>query len=149
MNADSSSSNQRLADVLRGIAEAATPHELEARFRSTFDVWRHQRTKERIRKAVRLRGRDLCGRLDKAGMIPRYAPRSTRLTLCGETYRVGRGYNSTGVQYVSTGAHEWMRETLRRHECPDALARLIMDWWGNYPHRALRAVLRHQRRLSA
>lgn len=133
-----------LASHLAGINASSTAKELEARFRATFDLWKAQRTRERIREAVRVRGDQLCELRDRRALVPRYATRARRITVCGETYRVAKGGNSTGVRYAWHDANEWVKATLRKHGASESLTREIMEWWNNYPHRALRALERRR-----
>jgi hypothetical protein len=137
-----------LAAHLAAIRTSSTPQELEAHFRATFDRYGH-RTSERIREAVRERGRELCELHDTRGLVPHFHRRTRRLSVCGETRILGRGYNAAGVRYVWAFADEWTTQTLRSHGCSEALTREIMDCWKWYPHRALRAIERRAARKSA
>jgi hypothetical protein len=134
-----------LREVLHSLRAARTVEQLESRFELTWDCFR-RRTQKRIRRVVRERGIALCEMQDKRHIVPRWDSRRRRLIVCGKTYRVEHGGNSTGIRYAWHHAYEWMKKTLHEHGCSEPLTQEILDWWRDYPHRSLRALQASRKR---
>ncbi|MBL0928543.1 MAG: hypothetical protein IBJ15_00230 [Alphaproteobacteria bacterium] len=129
----------RLADYLDGFAAANTPDELEAAIRAPIAHRYHGRTWRRICEARIDAGERICAAHPHGVFVPRLGPGRV-LSLCGQTYRVGRGGNSTGVRYCWHAAGEWAMALLRKHGFSVTAAHRLWDGWHDYPHRALAIV---------
>lgn len=129
-----------LQQVTAAITAAATYHDLEARFQDALEVFpRATRSKiaiNAITRAMRERGRALCDAHPHGALVPRLGPRR-QLRVCGETYGVGYGQNSTGERWAWTSAENWAVAVLRRHGIGVQASHLIWDWAFDFPHRAL------------
>ncbi len=73
-------------------------------------------------------------------LVPRFVKKSRTLTLCGRSYKVPRGGNSTGVRYSWHYAGEWAKKILQENGISVRASHLIWDTWNDYPHRALEII---------
>jgi hypothetical protein len=62
------------------------------------------------------------------------------LTVCGETYRVSRGGNSTGVRYAWHAAEEFVMKILTDNGLSHRAAHSVYEQWSDYPHRCLKVI---------
>lgn len=129
----------KLSEHLQTIRSAEDSEALEEAFRATFE-FRSPRTKERLRRAVFERGLELCSYAEHGSLVPRWESRRRRLHVAGENYRVVHGGNSTGIRYAWHDATEWARGVLRHRGIDEETINAILDWWRDYPHRALQAL---------
>jgi len=127
-----------LRQYLDGIHAATTADELEAALQAPFRHPFHGRTWSAICKARIERGAAICAVHPNGRFVPRMDGRS--LSVCGETYRVGRGYNSTGARYVWHSAGEFAKAVLKRNGLSSRAATRIWGCWGSYPHRCLALI---------
>lgn len=118
---------------------AMTPAELDSAIRAPFSQSFRGPTWSRICKARIEAGRRICASDPKGRFVPAFGPQRN-LTVCGETYRVGRGQNSAGARYVWHSAQEWATSVLRRHGFTQRAAYGIWSTAFDYPHRALAVV---------
>ncbi len=81
-------------------------------------------------------GQRICNASSHARFVPRFG-RGRQLEVCGETYRVGRGQNSTGVRYVWHYAKEFAVEVLQRTGIGVRASHQIWNTAFDYPHRTL------------
>lgn len=129
----------KLTEYLDGMREASTADELEAAIRAPFEHSYQGRTWARIRKVVLEAGVRICDAHPNGHFVPRYGPKR-HLTVCGESYRVGKGGNSTGVRYAWTNAEHWATGVLRANGFGKRAAHEVWEWALSYPHRALQKV---------
>lgn len=129
----------KLSEHIENIRSADTPDALEKAFRATFDQFR-PRTIARLHRAVIERGLELCQRSKRGALVPRWDGRHRRLHVAGQSYRVVHGGNSTGIRYAWHDAKEWARGVLREQNLDEDTIEIVLEWWREYPHRALRAL---------
>lgn len=129
----------KLTEYLDGMRAAATAEELEAAIQAPFKHSYRGRIWSQICEVRIAEGERICAAHPLGRFVPRYGPRR-QLTVCGETYRVGRGGNSTGVRYCWHAAGQWVMEILRREGFSVRAAHRLWDGWSGYPHRALKIV---------
>ena len=127
-----------LSEYLGGIRAASTASSLEAAIQAPFRHLCHGRTWARICREQRERGVAICDAHPAGRFVPRIA--GNALMVCDECYRVGRGYNSTGLRYVWHDAGEFVKAVLRRNGLSTRAASRIWDCWMDYPHRCLTIV---------
>lgn len=128
-----------LTDYLDGMRAARTASELEAAIRAPFKHSFKGRTWATIRKIIMERALAICDEHRDRHFVPRLDGRS--LTVCGETYRMGRGMNSTGVRYVWHVAGEFAKDVLQRNGFSRrAASRIWSEASGDYSHRCLAAI---------
>jgi hypothetical protein len=129
----------RLSDYLAGIRSASTADELESaiqvpyKHRFSGPTW-SRICKERLARACAIIAAHPNGR---------FAPEleGRKLTVCGEAYRVGRGYNSAGVRYEWHFAKVFSTDVLQRNGMSKRAAHRIWECWeGGYPHRCLKII---------
>ncbi|MCA0214776.1 MAG: hypothetical protein LCH79_16555 [Proteobacteria bacterium] len=128
-----------LTQYLAGIEGATTAEELEAAIQAPFKHAYHGRTWARISRARVERGEAICTAHPLGRFVPHLGDRR-QLTVCGETYKVARGYNSTGVRYSWHYAKEFAVGVLMRNGLSQRAAHAVWDQWGNYPHRCLETI---------
>lgn len=128
-------------EYLAGMEAANTVAELEAAIQIPFKHLYRGAQWERIR-AVRIRkGYEIVAAHPLGRFVPCFlGGRSRALTVCGETFKVGRGGNSTGVRYAWHYAGEWAQEVLRRNGFTKRAASRVWDYGLDYPHRVLAVV---------
>jgi hypothetical protein len=129
-----------LAAYLDGMKAATTASDLEAAIQVPFKHSYRGRTWSQISKARIEAGLAIVDKSPLARYIPRYGA-GRRLEVCGETYRVGRGGNSTGVRYCWHYAGAWAMDMLRREGFSIRASHRLWDGgWNDYPHRSLKVV---------
>ncbi len=128
-----------LTEYLDGMRAAATAADLEKAIRAPHEHRFTGRTWERICTVRIESGRRICDAHQHGRFVPRFGGRRL-LTVCGETYRVARGYNSAGVRYAWHYATEWATGVFAANGLNKRAASLILDTALNYPHRALGVV---------
>jgi hypothetical protein len=127
-----------LNEYLDGMVAASIVAELEAAIRAPFKHTYRGRSWARICRVARERGVALCDAHPAGQYVPRLNGKV--LTVCSESYRVGRGYNSTGLRYVWHAAGEFAKGVLRRNGLSTRAASRIWDGCLDYPHRCLAIV---------
>jgi len=131
-----------LQPYLDGMRAATTFTELEAAFQKdrTYQRFgwqsRGMSAIERVRVEEGLR---LCSEHPHGHLVPRHGPRR-RLEVCGGTYRVARGENSTGVRYAWAYAEGWAIDAMMRGGLSRKAAHMVWGSFRDYPHRALQVV---------
>lgn len=128
-----------LTEFLDGMRRAATADELEAAIQAPFKHPFHGRTWSRICKVRVEAGERICAADPNGRFVPRFGPRR-RLTVCGQTYRIANGGNSTGVRYAWSYAEDWARDILVAEGFTKRAFHSIWDSAFDYPHRSLRVV---------
>jgi len=129
----------RLSDYLAGIRSANTADELESAIQAPYKHSFVGPTWSRICKERLARGGAIIAAHPNGRFAPQLAGR--KLTVCGETHRVGRGYNSAGVSYVWHFAKAFSTEVLERNGMSKRAAHRIWGHWvGGYPHRCLNII---------
>lgn len=129
----------KLADYLAGMRSASTADELERAIQVPFKHAYRGSVWSRISKVRIEEGERICGLHPRGDFVPRLGPRH-RLTVCGETYRVGYGQNSTGVRYCWYYAQQWVEGILKANGLSMRAAHSVWDSSLSYPHRALRTI---------
>lgn len=125
-----------LAAYLDGMRGAATAAELEAAIQVPF-AHTYRGPKWSKICAVRIqRGVEICDQHPLGRFVPRLGKRHA-LTVCGETYRVGYGQNSTGVRYCWHYAETFAIGVLIANGLSRRAAHRVWDCWNDYPHRCL------------
>lgn len=131
----------RETEYLAGMEAATSAAELEAAIQAPFEHPYRGRAWDRICEVRIRKGYELVAAHPLARFVPRFSGgRSRTLTVCGETYKVGRGGNSTGVRYAWHYAGEWAKEILRRNGFTTRAAERVWDMGRQYPHRILAVV---------
>lgn len=128
-----------LREYLDGMRAATTAAELEAAIQAPFKHPFCGRTWTTICKVRIEAGQRICAAHPHGHLVPRLGERR-RLTVCGETYRVGYGGNGTGERYVRHAAGEWAKGLLVRAGLSQQAAHAIWDEWSDYPHRCLDTI---------
>jgi hypothetical protein len=129
----------RLSDYLAGIRSANTADELESAIQAPYKHSFSGPTWSRICKERLARALAIIAAHPKGRFAPQLDRR--KLTVCGEVYRVGRGYNSTGVSYVWHSAKVFSTDVLERNGLSKRAAHRIWESWeGGYPHRCLKII---------
>lgn len=128
-----------LATYLDGMRAATTAVELEAAIQTPFKHAYRGRTWSQICTVREEVGRAICDAHPNGHFVPRFGPRR-QLIVCGETYKVGRGQNSTGVRYVWHYAGKWAKTILLREGFSIRASHRIWEDWRDYPHRCLSIV---------
>jgi hypothetical protein len=134
-----------LTQYLDGMQSASTAAELEvaiqaaSRAKPPFKHPYSGPTWSRICTVRKEAGKRICAAHPNGKFVPRLGPRHL-LTVCGETYSVGYGQNSTGVRYCWHYAKEWSHGVLAKHGFSKRAAARIWDTAFDYPHRALSVV---------
>lgn len=128
-----------LAGFIAGLEAAQTAEELEAAIRADFKHSFHGPTWSRICKARIAAGVRICAAHPNGRYVPVLGDRR-QLSVLGQTYRVGRGQNSTGVRYAWHYAKEWAVGLIVGAGLPVRAAHRIWDSWSDYPHRCLAIV---------
>jgi hypothetical protein len=129
----------KLPEYLDGMASATTAAELEAAIRAPSEhrfsgpTWRRI-CKVRIEAAHRI-----CDAHPHGRFVPRFGTRRL-LTVCGETFRVGHGQNSTGIRYAWHDAQQWAEQVLRDNGLSRRAAYGVWSTAFDYPHRALAVI---------
>lgn len=136
---DKEPSTMKLEEYLAGMEAAQTCEELEAAIHMPFRHTYRGRTWNRICKVRIVAGERIVAANPNGRFVPHFGA-GRRLTVCGESYRVGRGGNSTGVRYSWHHAGEWAMAILRREGFSIRAAHRIWDGWDQYPHRCLATV---------
>jgi hypothetical protein len=129
----------KLSDYLAGMDAATTAEQLEAAIQAPFKHSYRGPTWSRVCKARIAAGERIVAAHPHGQFVPHVGDRR-QLTVCGESYRVGRGQNGAGVRYVWHYAEQWARKILNANGFSD---RAVKGIWGSafdYPHRALETV---------
>jgi hypothetical protein len=130
----------KLSEYLDGMRAATTADELEAAIQAPFKHAFSGRTWSQISKVRIEAGDRIIAAHPNAFYIPRWGKRRA-LTCCGETRKIGRGYNPTGVRYVMHDAGVWVQNLLRKQGWGVRAAyRMWENNWWDYPHRSIRLV---------
>lgn len=129
----------KLTDYLDGMRAATTAKELEAAIQAPFKHSFRGRTWSTICKVRIEAGNRICEAHPHGDYVPRFGPGRV-LTVRGESYKVGRGQNSTGVRYVWHSAGEWAKDVLKHAGLSTRAAHRIWEGWSDYPHRCLPIV---------
>ena len=132
----------KLTEYLDGMRAAATADEMEAAIQADHKHPFIGRTWSRICKVRIEVGERICAAHPNGYYVPRFGPRR-RLTVCGETFRVGAGGNSAGVRWAWANAEDRARDILV--DAHGFSKRAFHAIWGtafDYPHRSLKAVER-------
>jgi hypothetical protein len=127
-----------LRQYLGGMLAATTADELEAAIQAPHLHPFSGPTWSRISKVRDQRGKEICEAHSLGKFVPRVDGRT--ITVCGETYRVARGGNSTGVRYAWHSVGEFVQSILLRDGFTKRAAYRIWDNCGRYPHRCLAIV---------
>jgi len=125
-----------LTEYLSGFDAASTAAELDLAIRANFKHSFSGPTWARICKARIAASYRICANHPHGRYIPIFGARR-QLTVCGETYRIGRGQNGAGVRYVWHSAGEWAKDVLIRNGLGMRAASQIWAQCEAYPHRAL------------
>ncbi len=125
----------KLNDYLEGLRAAQTAAELDLALCASFKHSFSGRTWATIRKTRLEHGLAICDKHQHGLLVPRLDGRL--LTVCGESYRVGRGMNSTGARYVWHSAGEFAKGVLLRNGLSRRAASRIWGSCSDYPHRCL------------
>lgn len=125
----------KFSEYLQGIRAATTGEELEAAIQAPYKHSFSGRTWSAICKERVKTGNAICEAHSLGKFVPRMVGR--KLTVCGETYGVGRGGNSTGVRYAWSNAESFAKAVFMRHGFTARAAHRIWDCWSDYPHRCL------------
>lgn len=128
----------KLTEYLAGLRAATTADELEAAIRGSLNHGFRGRSWSQICKVRVECGAAICAAHPHGHLVPRMTGRT--LSVCGETYGVSRGGNSTGVRYVWHSAEQFAVATLKRHGLSQRAAHSIWGSWSDYPHRCLRTI---------
>jgi len=135
---------EELEPYLEGMRLATTPEELEAAFQKD-QIWsRHgyrSRGWKRIDQIRQEAGLRLCDLFPSGRFVPRYGA-NRRLEVCGKTFRVARGGNSSGVRYAWHDAQTWAIGLMTAEGLSLRAGHAIWDSWASYPHRALQTALK-------
>lgn len=129
----------KLAEYLNGMHAAQNADELEAAIRADFKHSFRGRTWSQICRAREEAGNRIVASHPLGSYVPQYGP-YRRLTVFGETYKVARGGNSTGVRYSWHAAGVWAMAIMCREGLSIRASHRIWDNWSGYPHRALQIV---------
>lgn len=128
-----------LTDYLDGMRRSHTIADLEAAIQARFRHGYRGRTWKTIKRVMSESGRAICDAHEHGRFVPRFGPRRM-LTVCNETYKVGRGYNSTGMRYVWVYAKQFALEVLTDKGLGVRASHYVWDDCFDYPHRALKTV---------
>lgn len=126
----------KLRDYLDGMRQATTATELDAAIGAPYRHRFSGSTWSRICKVRIEAGRRICDAHPDGRFVPRFGP-GRNLTVCDESYRVGRGQNSTGVRYAWHFAEAWARDVLLQNGLSHRAAHGVWGCAFDYPHRAL------------
>lgn len=126
----------KLSEYLDGMRAATTAAELEAAIQADFKHSFRGRTWSQICKVRIEAGERICACHPRGDLVPRFGP-GRRLTVCGESYKVVNGGNSTGVRYVWHYAGEWAMKLMRQNGLGVRASHQVWDCWSSYPHRCL------------
>ncbi len=128
----------KLSDYLSGMRAATTAEDLEGAIRAPYKHSFSGRSWATISRVRVEKGIEICA----AHRLSRFVPRieGNKLIVCGESYKIGRGHNSTGVRYVWHYAEQFVRDVLTRNGLSQRGVTEIWGWIGSYPHRCLAAV---------
>lgn len=129
----------KLADYLDGLRAATTAEELEAALQAPFIHAYHGRVWNQISKVREDVGFAICARHPHGRFVPTWGP-GRKMTLFGETYRVARGGNSTGVRYAWHAAGQWAMGLMQREGLTVRASHRVWDTWAQYPHRCLAII---------
>lgn len=128
-----------LTEYLDGLRAARTALELDAAVRAPFKHSYHGRTWATICKVRVERARVIIDEHVHSKFVPRIQGRT--VTVCGETYGMGKGMNSTGVRYVWHSAGQFAKDVLRRNGFSQrAASRIWQEASGDYPYRCLTII---------
>lgn len=124
---------------VEALAATTTLASLEDAFQAAIRELGHGRRLKPIHAALEQRGRAMCDAHPRGAFVPSFGP-GRRLQVCGETYRVARGGNSTVVRYAWTYAQDWATGLMHERGLSRTAAHSVWGWWSEYPHRALRVI---------
>jgi hypothetical protein len=136
---------QQMAELepyLDGMRAATTAEELEAAFQQDQVYMRHGWNSRGMRRIEEVRveeGLRLCAAHPAGRFVPVSGPRR-RLEVCGETCRIARGGNSTGVRYAWHYAETWAIGIMTAQGLSLKAAHGVWSCFRDYPHRALQIV---------
>jgi hypothetical protein len=129
-----------LADYLGGMRSATTAEELDAAIQAPFKHPYRGRTWSQICRVRIEVGERIVASHSHGFYVPHLGERRL-LTVCGQTYKVGRGQNSTGIRYAWHYAGDWAKVVLSKNGFSKRAANRLWDSdWQDYPHRALGVV---------
>lgn len=131
--------SMKLTKYLDGMRAATTAEELEAALQADFKHSYRGRTWSQICKVREEVGLAICAAHPNGRFVPMWGP-GRKMTMFGETYRVGRGGNSTGVRYAWRYAGEWAMGLMRQNGLPVRASHRVWANWGQYPHRCLSTI---------
>lgn len=129
----------KLSEHLEKFGLSMSPADLEVRMQAAHKAFPSSpldRTWKRIKRAMETRGEELRALSPAGRFVPHIGPRR-KMSLCGQTYSIGYGGNSTGERYAWHYAEEWAVGVLVEGGMPEETARRIWSWCRRYPHRAL------------
>lgn len=129
----------KLTEYLDGMRAATTAAELEAAIQADFKHSFRGRTWTQICTVRIEAGEHICVAHPHGHLVPKFGPRRA-LSVCGETYKVGKGQNGAGVRYCWHYAGEWAMDLMKKHGLSIRAANQIWDCWAQYPHRALATI---------
>lgn len=131
----------KLDEYLAGMEAATTVATLEAAIQAPFTHKFRGRVWERISDVRIRKGYKIVAAHPLSRFVPHFGGgRSRTLTVCGETFKVGRGGNSTGVRYAWHYAGEWAKEVLQRNGFTKRAAERLWGCGRDYPHRLLAVI---------
>lgn len=125
-----------LTEYLDGMQAATSAAALDCAINCGFKHRFTGPTWSRISKVRIEAGARICDASHHAQFVPRFG-RGRQLEVCGETYHVGRGQNSTGVRYCWHYAKEFAVNVLQRNGIGVRASHQVWDTAFDYPHRAL------------
>ena len=130
----------KLSEHLALIEKVETPDEMDSRLEAAYKDFPGGilgRTWVRIKRA-RWAGGDAMVLKSPAGPYVPTLGRRRLLSLCGQTYSVGYGGNSTAERYSWLHAKQWSVNLLTAQGISEETAESIWSWHSSFPHRALR-----------
>lgn len=133
---------EALEPYLNGMRAATTADELEAALQKDqfWSRYGHGSRGMRMIETVRIEeGRRIRDAHPMGHLVPRMSGRNT-LSVAGRTTRIARGGNSAGVRYAWTHVQLWAIEVMVEEGLSLKAAHAVWEWWGRYPHRAVRSL---------
>lgn len=125
-----------LSEYIHGLTAASDADELEAAIQVPFKLEYRGPTWKRICSVRIAAGQRIVAAHRHGRFVPQLGSRHL-LTVCGDTYRVAYGQNSTGVRYAWHDAMEFAVATLGRNGIGVRASHQVWDTAFDYPHRAL------------
>jgi hypothetical protein len=133
----------KLCDYLKGLESANTADELESAIHAPFKHAYWGATWTRICKARIKRGAEICVSDPLGRFVPRMEGRE--LIMCGQSYKVGRGQNGSGLRYAWHSAGTFAKSAMMDNGLTQRAAHRVWDTWTSYPHRCLAIISASQR----